>query len=51
MAAQLGAAAYQEAAKLDDALAAAKYREALKYIRKLYKEGLLSPIDSVFRFL
>lgn len=31
MAAQLGAAAYQEAAKLDDALAAAKYREALKY--------------------
>jgi|GEM_PF-1021316 len=31
LAAQLGGAAYQEATKLDDALAAAKYREALKY--------------------
>lgn len=31
MTAQLGAAAYQEASQLDDALAAAKYREALKY--------------------
>lgn len=31
LAAQLGGAAYQEAAKLEDALAAPKYREALRY--------------------